>query len=62
VWADDGCEHITDAGIKPEFQAEAAEIEKAQWLADNQFAADIVEEERLAAEYWNSLDANGRKK
>lgn len=58
AWADDGCEHIGEDGeIKPEFQAQVAEIARQQAQADEDYANAIQEDARLAEEWRNSSDS-----
>jgi hypothetical protein len=61
AWADDGCEHVDDDGaIKPEFKAAEAAAYEADRLAAEAEAKQGAEDERLAEEYWKSLDEEGK--
>lgn len=61
AWADDGCDHIGDDGaIKPEFKAAEEAAYEAERLATEAEAKQWAEDERLAEQYWASLDADGQ--
>jgi hypothetical protein len=62
AWRDDGCEHYDDetGEVKPEFTAAAAAAYEADRLAAEAEAAHGAEAERLAEEYWKSLDDDGK--
>jgi hypothetical protein len=44
-WASEGCDHIEDNDIRPEFRAEAERIAAAEAEADNQMAKYFNEEQ-----------------
>ena len=62
AWMDDCCEHFDEetGELKPEFVAEAEKVYENERLADQAYAAQIEEEDRLAEAYWASLDADGK--
>jgi hypothetical protein len=60
---DDCCEHFDDDGEpKPEFKAAFETAAENDRLAAEAEAKQCIEDERLAEEYWNSLDAHGRSR
>jgi len=46
--------HDITIRLRPEFTEQVAKIEADQREADNRYAADMIEEERLAEEYWRN--------
>ena len=55
-WASEGCDHLDENGVRPEFQAQAEEIARQEHEAEEKLVKDLEEAERLAEEYWRSQE------
>jgi hypothetical protein len=52
AWADDGCDHLDEHGVRAEFRAAADQICEAEHAADVAMVEAMIADELLAKAYW----------